>query len=67
MADGTKAGYLFRMALSAFCSSCQRTVYVEVEDTLVCPVCSSPLVEAITPADDEARTEEPVEDNPRAS
>ena len=55
------------MALSAFCSSCQRTVYVEVEDTLVCPVCSTPLVEGITPVDDEARVEEPAKDNPRAS
>ena len=54
------------MALSAFCASCQRTVYVEVEDTLVCPVCSTPLVEGITPIDEEAGAEEPVEDNPRA-
>lgn len=33
------------MALSAFCPSCQRTVYVDEGDTPICPVCSSPLVQ----------------------
>jgi predicted amidophosphoribosyltransferase len=33
------------MALSAFCTSCQRNVYVEQDDTPICPVCSSPLVQ----------------------
>jgi len=33
------------MALSAFCPTCQRTVYVDEGDTPICPVCSSPLVQ----------------------
>jgi len=33
------------MALKAFCTTCQRNVYVEDGDTPVCPVCSSPLLE----------------------
>lgn len=35
------------MALTAFCTTCQRTVYIELEDTPVCPVCSSPLLEQV--------------------
>ncbi|HWC14617.1 MAG TPA: hypothetical protein VG929_08475 [Actinomycetota bacterium] len=35
------------MAMSAFCTTCQRTVYVEEGVTPVCPVCSSPLVETV--------------------
>lgn len=35
------------MALSAFCTVCQRTVYVEDGQTPVCPVCSSPLLETV--------------------
>lgn len=35
------------MAMSAFCTTCQRTVYVEEGMTPVCPVCSSPLVETV--------------------
>ncbi|MGH2697830.1 MAG: hypothetical protein ACRDJL_01350 [Actinomycetota bacterium] len=35
------------MARSAFCTTCSRTVYVEFEDSLVCPVCSSPILEAL--------------------
>lgn len=35
------------MALKAFCTTCQRTVYIEDQDTPVCPVCSSPLLEVI--------------------
>ncbi|MGH2694575.1 MAG: hypothetical protein ACRDJJ_07120 [Actinomycetota bacterium] len=41
------------MALSAFCTTCQRTVYVEEDDTPVCPVCSSPLVETVDSSEDE--------------
>jgi hypothetical protein len=33
------------MALTAFCTVCQRTVYVDDDATPVCPVCSSPLLE----------------------
>ena len=35
------------MTLKAFCTTCQRTVYVDGNDTPVCPVCSSPLLETI--------------------
>jgi hypothetical protein len=43
-----KAGYLLLlMAITAFCTSCQRTVYIEVDDTQVCPVCSTPLLEVV--------------------
>jgi hypothetical protein len=43
------------MALSAFCTTCQRTVYIEKDDTAVCPVCSSPLLETVddNPPDEE--------------
>jgi hypothetical protein len=37
------------MALTAFCATCRRTVYIEEEDTAICPVCSSPLVEYQVP------------------
>jgi hypothetical protein len=40
------------MALAGFCTVCQRTVYVDADSTPICPVCSSPLLEA-TPAPDE--------------
>lgn len=33
------------MALTAFCTTCQRTVYIEEQETPICPVCSSPLLE----------------------
>ena len=36
------------MATTTFCTTCKRTVYVEDQDTFVCPVCSSPLLETIT-------------------
>ena len=48
----TKAGYRGPMALTAFCTTCQRTVYIEKGETPVCPVCSSPLLETVE-ADDE--------------
>lgn len=41
------AGYLDAVALQAYCSNCQRTVYIEDGDTPVCPVCSSPLLETV--------------------
>jgi DNA-directed RNA polymerase subunit RPC12/RpoP len=34
------------MAVAAFCTVCQRTVYIEEDSTPVCPVCSSPVLEA---------------------
>ncbi|MDQ3619491.1 MAG: hypothetical protein M3391_05100 [Actinomycetota bacterium] len=37
----------YSMALTAFCSTCQRTVYIEEADTPVCPVCSTPLLETV--------------------
>ena len=40
------------MARSAFCTTCSRTVYVELEDSLICPVCSSPILEAISVEDE---------------
>lgn len=48
------------VALSAFCTSCQRTVYIEEGETPVCPVCSSPLLETI---EVDSRPDEP-EDTP---
>ena len=35
------------MAAQAFCTTCQRMVYIEEGETAVCPVCSSPLVESV--------------------
>lgn len=49
-----KAGYLLHMALSAFCATCGRTVYLEEGDTPICPVCSSPLVQTIDEDEREA-------------
>lgn len=51
MADTTVASYGCRMALTALCTTCQRTVYVEKDDTPVCPVCSSPLLETVEAAE----------------
>ncbi|MEA2506971.1 MAG: hypothetical protein QOH48_1589 [Actinomycetota bacterium] len=48
MDSGAKAGYLLLpMAITAFCTSCQRTVYLDEDDTQVCPVCSTPLLEVV--------------------
>ena len=33
------------MAIEAFCTTCQRTVYIGDGDSGSCPVCSSPLVD----------------------
>ncbi len=41
------------MALTAFCTTCQRTVYVEEQMTPICPVCSSPLLETEEDAEEE--------------
>jgi rRNA maturation endonuclease Nob1 len=40
------------MAMTAFCTTCQRTVYVEEGKTPICPVCSSPLLETVDSPDD---------------
>jgi len=53
------------MALSAFCTSCQRNVYVDEGDTPICPVCSSPLVQTQDdPAPDPADTDSEGDDTP---
>ena len=36
------------MALTAFCPTCERTVYIEEDKTPICPVCSTPLLEETT-------------------
>lgn len=53
MAWTIKAGYRLVMTLKAFCTTCQRTVYVDRTDTPVCPVCSSPLLETVESAGEE--------------
>lgn len=45
------------MTIKAFCSTCQRDVYVSEDETPVCPVCSSPLLETV-----ESRTDQKVPD-----
>ncbi len=56
----TKAGYRGAMAAEAFCTTCQRMVYIEDGETAVCPVCSSPLLRSTESGgeDDEDRAEE---------
>lgn len=39
------------MSLTAFCTTCQRTVYIDEQQTPVCPVCSSPLQETVEEQD----------------
>jgi uncharacterized protein YbaR (Trm112 family) len=51
VARGWGAGYLFVMALTAYCPNCRRTVYVDEKDTPVCPVCSTPLLEVVAEED----------------
>ena len=49
------------MALAGFCTVCQRTVYVDADSTPICPVCSSPLLDAAPPAaEDESGDQESV-------
>ena len=49
------------MTIKAMCTTCQRTVYVNADDTPVCPVCSSPLLETLESLDalDEEQVPEP--------
>lgn len=35
------------MGIEAYCPTCQRALYVGDDDHEFCPVCSSPLIEAI--------------------
>jgi RNA polymerase subunit RPABC4/transcription elongation factor Spt4 len=46
------------VALKAFCTTCQRTVYIDDGDTPVCPVCSNPLIETTTDTVDEDKDPE---------
>ena len=47
-----RAGYRGDMALTAFCGTCRRAVYIEERDTPMCPVCSSPLLETVPAAEE---------------
>jgi DNA-directed RNA polymerase subunit RPC12/RpoP len=59
VAKGTKAGYRGPMAAEAFCTTCQRMVYIEEGETAVCPVCSSPLLESTqSPEEDQTQPAE---------
>jgi hypothetical protein len=59
MDSEAKAGYLLLlMAITAFCTSCQRTVYIEEDDTQVCPVCSTPLLEVVPAMEGPSETAE---------
>lgn len=40
------------MALTGFCTVCQRTAYVDADSTPICPVCSSPLLDTSAVADE---------------
>jgi DNA-directed RNA polymerase subunit RPC12/RpoP len=53
VAKVTKAGYRGAMAAQAFCTTCQRMVYIEEGETAVCPVCSSPLLESTQSSDED--------------
>lgn len=33
------------MAATAYCNSCERTVYIEVDHEMFCPVCATPVAE----------------------
>ncbi len=46
------------MAKEAFCTTCQRTVYMGQDDGDGCPVCSSPLVEQERGATTDASAED---------
>ena len=63
MESGAKAGYLLPdMAITSFCTSCQRTVYIEEEDTHVCPVCSTPLLQVVPKNDEPSDDTEPTDE-----
>ena len=32
-----------KLAATAYCNSCERTVYIEVDHEMFCPVCSTPV------------------------
>ena len=61
VAKRTKAGYRGLMAAQAFCTTCQRMVYIEEGETAVCPVCSSPLLESTESAGDNHEEESATE------
>ncbi|MDQ3954920.1 MAG: hypothetical protein M3285_05150 [Actinomycetota bacterium] len=46
------------MAATAYCSSCERTVYVEIGHEMFCPVCATPVAEV---AESEVEEPEPAE------
>ncbi len=62
MANLTKAGYRAVVALTAFCTTSQRTVYIEEGETPACPVCSSPLLETVEDEEEGSATERPATD-----
>jgi Zn finger protein HypA/HybF involved in hydrogenase expression len=33
------------VAATAYCNSCERTVYIEVDQEMFCPVCATPVAE----------------------
>jgi hypothetical protein len=35
------------VTLTAYCATCERTVYVGEDDTPICPVCSAPLLATV--------------------
>ena len=43
------------MSLTPSCTSFQRTLYIELHDTPVCLVCSSPLLETIKHEDEDRK------------
>lgn len=55
------------MALTAFCTTCQRTVYVDESETPVCPVCSSPLLETVEIAESGESSESSEAENESSS
>lgn len=55
MRNGEKQATVQLMARTAFCPTCARTVYIEMADSLVCPVCSGPILEAVSETADEPR------------
>jgi hypothetical protein len=47
------------MALKAFCTTCQRVVYVDDDKTPICPVCSSPLLQTTEPDEEDEASPNP--------
>jgi hypothetical protein len=52
------------MALTAFCPSCERTVYIEEGTTPVCPVCSTPLLDTTETPNGEPREPDKTQPQP---